>query len=76
MTGGGGQFVLDLLARLDHGGHHRGAVVAVDGLVRPVLCGGGRVLNINFDLSQRDKLTLTRAWAANSFSEGTSNKIG
>ena len=51
MAGGGRQFVLNLLACLDHGGHHRGAVVAVDGLVRPVLCGGGRVLNINNNLS-------------------------
>ena len=46
MARGGGQFVLNLLASLDHGGHHRGAVVAVNGLVRPVLSGGGGVLEI------------------------------
>ena len=61
MTGGGREFVLNLLASLDHGGHHRGAVVAVNGLVRPVLSGSGRVLNINNNLSHLGQLTrLTR----------------
>ena len=48
MAGGGGELVLDNLPGLGHGGHHGGvgAVVTVYGLVRPVLSGGGGVLEI------------------------------
>ena len=48
MTRGGGQLALDRLPGLGHGGHHGGvgAVLTVDGLVRPVLGGGGAVQGV------------------------------